>query len=205
MKVLLTLFPVHFRNVPLFTIFVGASLLNNIGSNFSLQKAAENVFVFMDLQANVQGISVERNLAGHVIPGREGEVWQDMGGKSMPISISGKWIYENKPNDAIQKIIEAAKIIKGFNVGWNWVRVEMMKALARFNAPMILASNLFVGPVLLHKFDASEIGGQPNVYSYSLQLKEFNPTLSLLGSTALTGIQLLSGVTGLTSGVVRGF
>jgi hypothetical protein len=205
MKVLLTLFPVHFRNVPLFAFAVGASLFNNLTSNFSLAKAAESVYVFMDLQANVQGISVERNIAEHTIPGREGEVWQDMGGKAAPITISGKWIYENQPDDEIQRLIEAANMIKGFNVGWNWLRVQMMYSLARFNAPMILASNLFVGPVILKKFDASEVGGQPNVYNYSLQLKEFNPTLSLLGNIALTGIQLLSGAADLGSGVVRGF
>lgn len=202
---MLTLFPIHFRNLGLFMAGLLGSALSTsgvLGSGFNPVKLVQKAFIFTDLQANVNGITIERNIAKHEIPGREGTVFQDMGGRSTPIQIAGKWIYENAPEDDISRLIESTLAFAGANIGWNWIRVEMMKALARFNAPMLLATNLFVGPVILERFHADEVGGQPNVFNYSLNLLEFNPALSIVGNVGLIATQLLGGG---GSGVVRGF
>lgn len=203
MKMLLTIFPAHLRAIPALLVAAVATGVGDVLSgNASLN--AQNAFIFMDLQANNQSVELERNIAKIKIPGREGEVLQDMGGNSMEIPITGKWIFENKPNDMLETLIGAVNLIPGINIGWNWARVQLMYMLARFNAPMILASNLFIGPVILEKFRAQESGGMPNVYNYSLQLKEYNPAMSLIGGAAFSGFEVLTGAVGATSGMIRG-
>lgn len=208
MKVLLTIFPHHINAIPklkwLMYGVAGGVVTGNIITSMqgegierlgsAISTGLDTGFIFADLQAEQQSGSIERWLAEHKIPGREGEVFQDMGGGGQPITISGKWIYENKPNDALQKSLDIANSIIGTKIGWNWVRLEIMKMLARHSMPMMLASNLFVGPVILKKFDFSEVGGQPNVYNYSLQLKEFNPALSLISSLGIGSIQVMTSV-----------
>ncbi len=207
MKVLLTIFPAHLRALP--ALLIAAVAKGIVGDTLNILKGqsainAQNAYIFMDLQANNQSTELSRNIAEIKIPGREGEVLQDMGGNSLEIPITGKWIFENKPNDMIEDLMSAVNLIPGINVGWNWARIHFMYMLARFNAPMILASNLFVGPVILKKFGAQESGGMPNVYNYSMLLKEFNPAMSLLGGAAFSGFEILSGATGATDGMIRG-
>lgn len=206
MKVLLTIFPAHLRALPALMV---AAIAGAVGDTLSVIKGqsalnAQNAYIFMDLQANNQSTDLSRNIAEIKIPGREGEVIQDMGGNGMEIPITGKWIFENKPNDMIEALMGAVNLIPGVNVGWNWARIHFMYMLARFNAPMILASNLFVGPVILKKFSAQESGGVPNVYNYSMLLKEFNPAMSLIGGVAFSGFEVISGAVGVSDGMIRG-
>ena len=174
-----------------------------LSGNLSPTSAIKNLFIFADLQANVVSTGLERFLVKHAVPGREGEVLQDMGGKSARITVSGKWIYENSPSDALSSLLGGFTNIFGSNVGWNWIRVEMMKSLARINLPLFLACDLFIGPVLIEKMDFKYTGGLPNVYDYVFKFVEWNPALSLVGTAIVGGFQSLTGVIG--GGLQRGF
>lgn len=211
MKVLITLTPTHLSKFSLLPI-VAVSAISNLGT--VVESAASvlddpknslgnvssalfnNAFVFADLQANVVSTSLERNIVRHSIPGREGFVLQDLGGNSTEITVTGKWIYENSGDDSIAKIFNQLTSILGSSVGWNWMRMEMMKTLARINIPLMLATDLFVGPVLIEKVDFKYIGGSPNVYDYSLKFIEWNPKLSIVGTIALTTYQAAIGAVG---------
>lgn len=186
---------------------LGVAALTNVpgllSGDIQPQSLIKNMFIFVDLQANVVSAGLERHLVKHGVPGREGEVLQDMGGKSTKITIDGKWIYENTPDDGLSKLLAGFNWLFGSNAGWNWVRVEMMKTLARINLPLFLACDLFIGPVLIEKVNFKYLGGQPNVYDYSFNLVEWNPALSLIGTGIVGSFQTLTGRVG--GGLSRGF
>ncbi len=153
-------------------------------------------FLFIDMQAMVVRSKIQRRLILHEIPGREGDVPQDLGGKSTVLTVAGRWIYENEPQDAITQLLKQFGVIAGLfgsRVGWNWLRLEMMKALARINVPLVLACDLFTGPVLIREINFAQAGGLPNVYEYSMTLIEWNPALSLVGTLVIGGGQLATG------------
>ncbi len=180
----------------------GSDVLQNVIGGFQTAVRSFTTFLFIDLQAMMLRTKIERRLIQHEIPGREGDILQDLGGKSTAIHISGRWIFENEPQDAITQLLKTFSVIAnlmGNRVGWNWLRVEMIKALARINVPLILASDLFTGPVLLKEVSFALAGGMPNVYEYSMTMVEWNPALSLIGTLAVGGSQLL------TQGLTRGF
>ncbi len=186
MKVLMSLMPTHMK-----------TLLGGALGTAAFLFAGFNL-IFMDLQANMLNTSLERHIVRHSIPGREGYVLQDMGGKSTEISISGKWIYENEPDDKLNEIFN--KFLNFFSgllggssgFGWNWIRIETMKMLARSNVPLMLASDLFIGPVLIERVSFSYAGGQPNVYDYQMKLIEWNPKLSIVSSLAMIPLGMVA-------------
>jgi hypothetical protein len=187
MKVLLTLFPTHLRSFIGTSGIIAAGLITEKVITQHLGDFTNNFFVFMDMQASVISSGFSRKLVKHSIPGREGQVLQDMGGESTNIRISGKWIYENEPNDVINTIFRKIPFISqlmGVSIGWNWLRVETIKSLARLAMPMMLASDLFVGPVIIEQVGFKEIGGEPNVFIYDITLCEWNPLLSIGGTIA---------------------
>lgn len=213
MRVLITLMPTHlskFSLIPVALIGIGSGLGTMATSILdgqvpSFQNFLNNMFVFADLQANVVGTGIERHIAKHAIPGREGFVLQDMGGKSTEITVTGKWIYENSARDGLTDLFSKISGILGSNIGWNWLRIELFKTLARINLPLMFACDLFIGPVLIEKVEFKYVGGQPNVYDYKLKLIEWNPALSIAGTLAITAIQGLGKLIGMNEqGIIRG-
>jgi hypothetical protein len=49
---------------------------------------------------------------------------------------------------------------------------------------MMLASDLYVGPVIIERVGFKEIGGEPNVFPYDITFCEWNPALSVGGTIA---------------------
>ena len=148
--------------------------------------------MWLDMQANVQDVKMKRSLVELDVPGREGGILQDMGAKCTVIKISGKWIYENKPDNEITDLIP---IVGLTGLPWNWLRLQTMNALYRTKTPVLLASNLLIGLVMIDEMNFREAGGSPNVYEYDMTLKELNPLTSLVGN-ALGAAAVWTGFTG---------
>lgn len=181
MKVLLTLAPINFRSGLMLGLLAASGLATN-----SISKLG--ILVFLDLQAaDVKG-QMKRRIVKHEPVGREGDIPQDLGRKSTPITVSGKWIYENPAQDSMNRIIDSL-LKKWSNFGWNWFRLETMKALASTGIPLMLATDEFIGPVLIEQFDYGRwTPGFPNVINWKLQFLELNPALSLIGSLVFGGL-----------------
>jgi hypothetical protein len=208
MKVLMTLSPTLLRGLikgfganPLaLKSLIGGALVGAAAGVTTLglitkTNIAETLF-FMDLHAEMISTDLERRIVEHNIAGREGEVLQDLGGKSANIEITGKWIYENDPGNDVAKVLfgETPVLANLFRpYGWNWMRVELFKALIRLGLPMVLSSDLFVGPVIIKRERFKYVGGVPNVYDYHLSVKEWNPALSVVGTSLVLLSQLGTG------------
>lgn len=143
--------------------------------------------LFLDMQASLIDLKMHRYLVEHQIPGREGGKLQDLGSACSVITIQGKWIYENRPHKDILDIIPAlaAFLAGGENMGWNWARLQMMMMIYRLREPMILASDLLTSVVLIEDFNPSYEGGKPNVYNYTMVLREVDPRMTLAGTLAI--------------------
>lgn len=137
--------------------------------------------VFVDMQAELISLKMHRHLVEHQIPGREGGILQDLGSASSVITLRGKWIYENRPVGDILDTIPALAIFENKSIGWNWLRLQMMMLIYRLREPMILASDLISTVVLIEDFDPTYEGGRPNVYNYTMTLREVDPRLTLAG------------------------
>ena len=137
--------------------------------------------VFLDMQANVIDLKMHRYLVEHQIPGREGGKHQDLGSASSVITLQGKWIYENKPTQDILNWIPTLGLFSGTNVGWNWLRLQTLQQVYRFKEPLLLASDLITTLVLIEDMNFTYEGGKPNVYNYTIVLKEVDPRLTLIG------------------------
>ena len=159
----------------------------------ALSLLSKNRFnIFVDMQANLIDLKMHRYLVEHQIPGREGGVLQDLGSASSVITLQGKWIYENRPDEDILDIIPALRIFEDSNIGWNWARLQLMMMIYHFKEPMILASDLITTMVLIEDFNPTYEGGKPNVYNYTMVLKEVDPRLTLAGMIGVAGAKTLN-------------
>lgn len=149
--------------------------------------------VFVDMQASLIDLKMHRYLVEHQIPGREGGKLQDLGSACSIITLQGKWIYENRPDKDILDIIPAlAMFLPGSkNIGWNWARLQMMMMIYRLREPMILASDLISSVVLIEDFNPTYEGGKPNVYNYTMVLREVDPRLTLAGTLMTAGAKTI--------------
>jgi hypothetical protein len=192
MKVVIVLPP-----TALLTLGVAATVLNvgeralnaagdlvNIVTGSPSRSSPGSWSVFIDMQANAIDIEMRRNLVEHPIPGREGGILQDMGSACTKLTLSGKWIYENEPDNELLKVLLP---IVSKNLSWNWLRLQTMYMIYRLRQPLFIASDLITSAVMIDTMNYNQIGGQPNVYNYRISLKEFNPALTLAG-IAGTGI-----------------
>lgn len=203
----MTLFPTHLRSLLGSAAIISAGLFGAGTIIGNMGAFSNNYFVFMDMQASVISSGFGRKIVKHSIPGREGQVLQDMGGDSTTIRISGKWIYENEPDDVLQALFRKIPFVSqsmGTTIGWNWLRLETMKTLARLAVPMMLASDLYVGPVIIEQVNFKEIGGEPNVFPYDITLCEWNPALSIAGTIATLLVDASVFASG-HGGTTRGF
>lgn len=205
MKVLITLFPTHMKGLAsLIGLGATTAVVNSISTG--RLPSVSDLLLFMDMQANMNGYTLERFIAEHPIPGREGQILQTMGGKVADIIIEGKWIYENIPDDAMTQLV--SKISSSLGLGWNWIRAETFKAISRLDLPIMLACDFFIGPAIIKSFNLVESGGLPNVIGYRLLLKEWNPALtiptSVIGNIGLGAISVGSSLLGLGD-TTRGF
>jgi len=149
---------------------VGGALAAMIsGSGFS---------IFLDMQANVVELQERRYLVEHQIPGREGGILQDVGSACARLTISGKWIYENRPDNDLLDIIT---FLSTMDVSWNWLRVQSMRLIARMRTPLIIASDVMTSSVMIEAMKFRQVGGQPNVFNYTISMREWNPALTVLG------------------------
>ena len=151
------------------------------GMALSFLDSGHKYSVFVDTQASLVNLKMHRYLVEHQIPGREGGKLQDLGSACSVITLQGKWIYENRPREDILNAIPALSLIAGNKVGWNWIRLQMFQLLYRFKEPLILASDLITTMVLIEDYDFTYEGGKPNVYGYTMVLKEVDPRLTLIG------------------------
>lgn len=192
MKVLISLFPTHMQALGA-QLSLGTAIAFSSLSTTSVSVA--DLLLFMDMQAEMTGYTLERFIAEHPVPGREGQVLQTMGGKVADIIIQGKWIYENIPDDTMTVLVD--KISHSLGIGWNWMRAEIFKILSRLDLPVMLACDFFVGPCIIKTFSLSEGGGLPNIFNYRLLLKEWNPALTLpmsvIGNIGLGATTVLLG------------
>ena len=140
--------------------------------------------IFVDMQAEVTELDMERYLVEHQIPSREGGSLQDIGSKASVLMIKGKWIYENQPSEDILDLVPALNFF-GQNVGWNWLRVQLMRTVYYLKEPLFIGCNLINTAVMIHKMKFKEVGGKPNVYDYTMVLKEYNPLLGVVGGAAI--------------------
>jgi len=137
--------------------------------------------IFIDMQANVVELQERRYLVEHQIPGREGGILQDLGSACARLTLSGKWIYENKPHN---DIIDMIPTLAGMNVAWNWMRVQMMRLIPRMKTPVFIASDVITSAVMIEDFKVRHVGGAPNVFEYTISMREWNPALTVLGISA---------------------
>lgn len=147
--------------------------------------------VFVDMQSSLIDLKMHRYLVEHQVPGREGGIIQDLGSASSVITLQGKWIYENRPSEDILNIIPSLRIFEDKKIGWNWARLQMMQLIYRLKEPMILASDLITTVVLIEDFNFSYEGGKPNVYNYTMVLKETDPRLTLAGLVGTAGVKTI--------------
>ncbi len=176
MKVLISLFPTHMEALKgQLGLGLGAAALNF--GQFQGSVSLPDLLLFMDMQAEMTGYTLERFIAEHPIPGREGQILQTMGGKVADIAIQGKWIFENVPDDSMTQLM--SKISDNIGIGWNWIRAETFKMISRLDLPVMLACDFFIGPCIIKTFTLSEGGGLPNVFNYRILLKEWNPALTM--------------------------
>ena len=149
---------------------IGGALASMIsGTGFS---------IFLDMQANVVELQERRYLVEHQIPGREGGILQDVGSACARLTISGKWIYENRPDNDLLDIIP---FLSTMDVSWNWLRVQAMRLIARMRTPLIIASDVMTSSVMIEAMKFRQVGGQPNVFNYTISMREWNPALTVLG------------------------
>lgn len=134
--------------------------------------------LFLDMQSNVVELQERRYLIEHQIPGREGGILQDLGSACARVTLSGKWIYENKPD---KDIIDILPVLTGMNVSWNWLRMQMMRYISRLRAPLFIASDVITSAVMIEDIKFRHVGGRPNVFDYTIKLREWNPALTVLG------------------------
>jgi hypothetical protein len=152
--------------------------------------------VFVDLQANVVKGKFTRKLVEINIPGRSGNVLQDLGSNCVKYTVSGKWIYENPPSN-ISGINEPVGLISGSrnalppssligkvlsDIGWNWLRVMDMQLLYEQGQPLMFGCSFApLTVVMINDLELEEAGGNPNVYNYKLELVEYSPEIRLIG------------------------
>jgi len=135
--------------------------------------------LFMDLQAEVTELDMKRYLVEHQIPAREGGILQDMGSASSRILVKGKWIYENRPD---HDILDLIPLLGGSRIAWNWARVMIMQLVYRSKHWTVFASDIITTLVMIEALRIRKVGGQPNVFEYSMVLKEWNPNLTVYGT-----------------------
>lgn len=162
------------------------------GLAYSALATGSKYNIFIDMQADLLDLKMHRYLVEHQVPGREGGILQDLGSASSVITLRGKWIYENRPNEDILNIIPTLRIFENEIVGWNWMRLQMMQLVYRFKEPMLLASDLITTFVLIEDFNATYEGGKPNVYNYTMVLKEVDPRLTLAGMIGTIGAKAIN-------------
>ena len=150
-----------------------------------------NFNIFVDMQANLIDLKMHRYIVEHQIPGREGGKLQDLGSACTVITLQGKWIYENRPQGDILEAIPALAMFEGDKIGWNWMRLQMMMLVYRLREPMILASDLISSVVLIEDFNPTYEGGKPNVYNYTMVLREMDPRLTLAGTLVTAGAKTI--------------
>lgn len=161
---------------PTSVVGIAAGALGLAGEVTRLATPLNQWSIFIDLQAEVVELDMKRYIVEHQIPGREGGILQDLGSASGKILVKGKWIYENKPDRDIQNFIPALP-----RVGWNWIRVQSMQLIYRLRQPVVFVSDLIATFALIEALRFRRVGGQPNVFEYSMVLKEFNPMLTMAG------------------------
>ncbi len=164
--------------------FVAATAATAIDLPFSILegRSPQTYSVFLDLQANVVELEERRYLVEHQVPGREGGILQDVGSACARVTIAGKWIYENKPR---RDLLDLIPVLKSMNISWNWLRVQTMRLIHRMRTPVLIASDIITSSVMIESLKFRHVGGVPNVYDYTMILREWNPALTVLG---LTGV-----------------
>lgn len=170
---------------PTSVVGIAAGALNLVGGLLNQWS------IFIDLQAEVIELDMKRYLVEHQVPGREGGILQDLGSASAKILVKGKWIYENKPDKDILDMVGGVLP----NVGWNWIRVQSMQLIYRMKQPIVFVSDLIITFAMIEALRFRRVGGQPNVFEYSMVLKEFNPMLTVTGMV-LGGINSIVPVIG---------
>lgn len=160
--------------------FAASTVFNAVETvgQFLGSRRPSNYSIFLDMQANVVELEERRYLVEHQIPGREGGILQDIGSACARLTISGKWIYENKPDRDILDLVPA---IRGMNVAWNWLRVQTMRLIPRMRTPILIASDVLTSSVMIESVKFRQVGGLPNVYDYTIIMREWNPALTVLG------------------------
>lgn len=140
--------------------------------------------IFVDTQAELVDVRMNRYLVEHQVPGREGGLLQDMGSAATTISLRGKWIHENTPDDDVSKFFPWTNKVQT-KVGWNWLRLQVMQMVYRYKFPLYLACDLITTAVMIETMNFQHKGGTPNVYDYTITLKEFSPLLTVIGSIGM--------------------
>jgi len=163
--------------LPFAAVGAGITAVTNLVTGQSFDPMS----IFIDMQAEVVELNMDRYLVEHPIPSREGGVLQDLGSKCSVLSLRGKWIYENRPDKDIIDIIPALKILENIGVGWNWLRLQTMQIVYRTKEPLFIGCDLINTAVMIDKMKFKHVGGTPNVYEYQMTLREFNPLLGLVG------------------------
>lgn len=159
-----------------------ANVATGVGSMLTGRGESSGMFsVFLDTQAELVDLQMNRHLVEHQVPGREGGILQDMGSASSVISLRGKWIYENRPDDDILNFFPALDILTN-RMGWNWLRLQVMQVVYRLKFPIFLACDLITTAVMIENMKFTHKGGSPNVYDYTMTLKEFSPVLTVAGT-----------------------
>lgn len=189
MKVILLLSPLSMSQKQL-RVLAAVSAGVAVSSILTGHNIFSSIYLFIDTQASDITGSIRRRIAKHNILGREGYISQDLGSSSTEINLSGKWIYENPPDDPLYNSIELALNTVLKNIGWNWIRLNVMKTIIRFKLPLILATDEFVGPVYIEEFTYGRTGGMPNVFNWRMRLTEVDPKLSQIGGigSLITGV-----------------
>ena len=158
----------------------------------NLFDSARGFSLFVDMQATLVDLKMHRYLVEHQIPGREGGKLQDLGSASSVITIRGKWIYENRPERDVLNLVPVLKLFTGQTTGWNWVQMQMFQQVYRFKEPLYFASDLITTVVMIEDFEFKYEGGKPNVYDYTMILKEVDPRLTLISMAGSQAVRMLN-------------
>jgi len=125
--------------------------------------------IFLGVNPASVKISEQRVIASQQVPGREGDVLQDMGSSPATISMEGKiFAYPTAEAEGTTGQSKETILME--------LRTKLMSGGVK-SVTASLLNPLNTTEYLVENFDYSEVGGRPFEYTYSLSLKQYTKTV----------------------------